>query len=487
MASGGDLFLGLDVGTQSTKALVYDAATGDVVERSQVTYDLIEGLPAGHAEQQPEMWLEAVVEAVGALDRRGEIRGIGVSGQQHGAVLLGEQYEVVRAAKLWCDTSTSEEAAALSAELGRSVPAGFTAPKLRYVAEREPDVWARTRHVVLPHDFINACLCHDLFTEAGDASGTGYLDPRTGRYDEDAVARTAPGLAEKLPPIVATGAVAGRLVESTAQRLGLTAGIPVSAGGGDNMMSAIGAGATGPGVVVCSLGTSATVFAFTGAPLLDPEGLIADFRASSVMPGTAEPGHLPLLCVMNCTEPLEAIRELTGRGHDELTALARAVPPGAEGVTFVPFLVGERVPNMPNARGTLTGLGANGLDAGVLYRAALEGVAMNLASGLDRMRGLGLDVAEVRLVGGAARNALWAEILAACFGAAVRPMAETETAALGAAMQAAAAARGVDPGTLPRSGGEGEAVTASTALADAYAALRPRFAAEVEAAGHRRE
>ena len=153
----------------------------------------------------------------------------------------------------------------------------------------------------------------------------------------------------------------------------------------------------------------------------------------------------------------------------------------------MPFLVGERVPNMPNARGTLTGLGANGLDAGVLYRAALEGVAMNLASGLDRMRGLGLDVAEVRLVGGAARNALWAEILAACFGAAVRPMAETETAALGAAMQAAAAARGVDPGTLPRSGGEGEVVTASTALADAYAALRPRFAAEVEAAGHRRE
>ena len=270
MASGGDLFLGLDVGTQSTKALVYDAATGDVVERSQVTYDLIEGLPAGHAEQQPEMWLEAVVEAVGALERRGEVRGIGVSGQQHGAVLLGEQYEVVRAAKLWCDTSTSAEAAALSAELGRSVPpasprrscvrGGARARRVGPHASRGPPPRLHQR-LPLPR----------LFTEAGDASGTGYLDPRTGRYDDDAVARTAPGLAEKLPPIVATGAVAGRLVASTAERLGLAAGIPVSAGGGDNMMSAIGR-ATGSGVVVCSLGTSATVFAFTGAPLLDPEG-----------------------------------------------------------------------------------------------------------------------------------------------------------------------------------------------------------------------
>lgn len=486
MAPARELFLGLDVGTQSTKALLLDPDTGEVCERSSVAYDLIDGLPDGHAEQHPLTWLDAVTRAVGALEARDEIAGIGVSGQQHGAVLLDKDFAPIRNAKLWCDTSTSEESEALSAALGRAVPTGFTAPKLRYTADREPELWERTAHVLLPHDFINACLTHELFTEAGDASGTGYFDPVAGTYDARAVEATAPGLADKLPPLVSTGQIAARLCESTAAQLGLRAGIPVSAGGGDNMMSAIGAGATKPGVAVCSLGTSATVFAFAGAPLVDPGGLIAAFRASSVLPGEDTPGHLPLLCVMNCTGPLEELKALTGQDHAALTEAARAVAPGSGGVTFVPFLAGERVPNLPNARGTLTGLGVGSLSPGVLYRATLEGVALNLASGLDRMRSLGFEAGEIRLVGGAARNDLWASMLAACFGAPVVPLDETETAALGAAVQAAAAARGVEPAALASNAGSSR-VDPDPALVDAYAAVTPRFADEVERVRNRCE
>ena len=209
------------------------------------------------------------------------------------------------------------------------------------------------------------------------------------------------------------------------------------------MMSAIGSGTTKPGVVTCSLGTSATIFAFSDTPVMDPDGLIAPFRASSLAEN-GEPGHLPLLCTMNCTEPLEEICALTGKGHGELTALAEDVPAGCggRGVEFVPFLVGERVPDLPNARGSISGLGLGSLRPGVLYRAALEGVSNNLAAGLDRMRAAGVVPEEIRLVGGAARNRLWQRILGEVFRVPIVRMDEPESAALGAAKQACTAVRG---------------------------------------------
>lgn len=440
MSGDGDLFLGVDVGTQSTKAVLVDVDSGGVLARASRSYDLIPGLPVGHAEQHPDTWTEAVIATIRevslGLGRR--VCGVGVSGQQHGAVLLGAGDEALRPAKLWCDTSAAEEAAALSVELGRTVPAGFTAPKLRWSAEREPELWARVRRVLLPHDYINLFLTGEFFTEVGDASGTGYLDPARGAYDAEAVDKTAPGLGDFLPPLRPCVAPAGTLTAAAASALGLEAGIPVSAGGGDNMMSAIGAGATRPGVSVCSLGTSATVFAFSARPAVDPGGDIASFRASSAdEQGGA--GHLPLLCVMNCTQPLEDLKVLTGKGHDELTELARTASMGDE--LLVPFFMGERVPNLPDATASLTGLRPGSLSPGVLYRAALEGVALNLASGVERMRGMGIEPEEVRLVGGAARNSLWQEILATAFGVPVRVLVETETAAVGAALQVAAAVR----------------------------------------------
>jgi len=484
-----ELFLGLDIGTQSTKAVLVDVDAGEVVARASEAYDLIEGLPPGHAEQQPEMWLEAVIKTVRAVGHGSEVTGIGVSGQQHGAVLCGADFSVLRAAKLWCDTSAAGSAAALSEQLGRSIPAGFTGPKLRWVADHEPEIWARVAQVILPHDFINACLSHEFFTEAGDASGTGYFDPVAGAYDTVAMEATAPGLAEFVPRLVPCDRVAAELVPRMADQLGLRAGTPISAGGGDNMMSAIGAGATRPGVSVCSLGTSGTIFAFSEAPVIDPEGAIAAFRASSPMSGavsgavssTGEAGHLPLLCVMNCTEPLEAICALTGQRHGALTEQARSASMGDE--LFVPFLVGERVPNLPGATGTLSGLRAGSLSPGVLYRAALEGVSLNLAAGLDRLRANGVEPEEVRLVGGAARNPLWQSILATVFGVPVRVLAETETAAVGAALQAAAAVREVPVDELAqafvRFDGDAVPPTDDAGDRDRLAGLRERLAEAV--------
>ena len=183
---------------------------------------------------------------------------------------------------------------------------------------------------------------------------------------------------------------------------------------------------------------------------------------------------------MNCTEPLAKLRTLTGKSHGELTELSRHVPIGCEGTTFVPFLAGERVPNLPDARGALTGLGLGSFTPGVLYRAALEGAALNLAAGLDRMRGLGLAPSVIRLVGGAAKNALWPSILAGAFDCPVEVLGETETAALGAAIQAAAAARGVRVSEILVSNAAGAAAAPQEADRLAYADLRARFAEAVK-------
>lgn len=457
--SSSSLWLGLDVGTQGTKALLLDIeGQGRVVGRGVSSYGLIEGLPPGHMEQHPTAWLDAIEAAVrkaladAAAESPGaeasqvasRVKGIGVSGQQHGAVLLNAGHQAVRSAKLWCDTSTAEQAQALSEQLGQPIPAGFTAPKLRYIAEREPHIWDETEHVVLPHDFVNAWLTGEIFTEAGDASGTGYLAsgsllklPSAYRPDLDAI---APGLSERVPSLVPSNSVAGALRQVAANTLGLPSGIPVSAGGGDNMMSAIGSGATRPGVVTCSLGTSGTVFGYAARPLVDPTGAIAAFRTSSEGAGV-EPGHLPLLCIMNCTSVLNQVCELTGRSHGDLTQAARDVPMGSHGMLFVPYVVGERVPDLPHARGRIVGLSTD-LSPAVLYRSALEGVSFSLGVGLDSMGALGMSIDEVRLVGGAARNPLWRSILASVFGCPVHLVEETETGALGAALQIASAVRG---------------------------------------------
>ncbi|MEC9477164.1 MAG: xylulokinase [Planctomycetota bacterium] len=433
------LYLGLDVGTQGVKGVVIDPETRPcVIARAARSLDLIEGLPAGAAEQHPDDWWNAVIEVVHQLLANEEVEtdliaGVGISGQQHGSVFVDENDRVVRAAKLWCDTSTSAEAEELTDRIGRAVPVGFTASKVTWLARHEPDNWQQTDGVLLPHDFINLRLTGQRTMEAGDASGTGWFDVRERCFDEAAVAAVDEQLAAKLPRLLETGEAAGTVCPAAAQQLGIPEGVLVAPGGGDNMMSAIGSGATRAGTVVMSLGTSGTVFTRCDEPVVDPEGLIAPFCSS-------DGAWLPLLCVMNCTNVTEEVRN--GYFPDDpdalekLTDLAAAVEPGCGGVSFVPFLHGERVPNLPDATGTISGLRPGSFAPGVIFRAALEGITANLASGVDRLKGLGVTVDGLRLVGGGSRNPLWRQMIADALQVPVTLPEEPESGALGGALQA---------------------------------------------------
>jgi xylulokinase len=487
----GQLFLGLDVGTQGTKGLVIEApdagpARGAIVARAAQSYGLIAGLPPGAAEQHPDTWVDAARAVVHDLGRGadlGRLAGIGVSGQQHGCVVLDADGRCVRPAKLWCDTSTAAEARELAQRFGRNVPAGYTASKVLWLARHEPASFERVRAVLLPHDWLNFVLTGERRAEAGDASGTGWFDPVRRAWDLELAAAIHPRLPRMLPELVEPGTPAGRLAPAGAARLGLPgslAGIPVAAGGGDNMMSAIGAGATRSGVSVLSLGTSATVFTRSSTPVIDPEGLIAPFCDSTG-------GWLPLLCVMNATGVLEEVRAAFGSDLATLTREAAEVAPGCNGLVLLPYLAGERVPDLPHATGRLLGLRPGLLRRGLVFRAALEGVALNLALGIERMRALGLELDELRLAGGGAQNALWRQILADGLAAPVRVLVEPESAALGAALQALWTARrlagddvsadAVAAPWITLASGACEPDTRRVAL---YREARARFAAEVE-------
>jgi xylulokinase len=429
--------LGIDLGTQGAKALVLDAGAGRVLGRGAAPLAVDTPRP-GAAEQDPDRWIEAVTHAVrGALAGAGidpaSVAAIGVSGQQHGCVALDAADRPVRPAKLWCDTECADEAREFGARIGRPVPAGFTASKLMWMKSREPANFARVRRVLLPHDWVNLFLTGDAFTDCGDASGTGYFDAAARTYDRRAMDTIDPGLHAMVPRLVEADAVGGTLRAAAAEALGLRVGIPVSVGSGDNMMSALGAGAVDHGTLVVSLGTSGTLFGPSDRAVVDPSGLIAPFC-------DATGRWLPLLCTMNCTVVTEAVRACFGLPHGQLTDLAASEPIGAGGVTFLPYLQGERAPDWPHARGVLHGLESGSMRPGVLYRAALEGATLALVHGASRLAALGLPARELRVVGGGSRNALWRRILADAFGVPLRFPAEPESAALGAALQAAAVA-----------------------------------------------
>jgi xylulokinase len=468
------LYLGLDVGTQSTKAVLFDAETNRVVGRGSVAYDLLPTTVPGRAEQDPATWIDAVTRAgrealAAAPSPRAAVRGVAVSGQQHGLVLLDARGQVVRPAKLWCDTESAREAEELSAILGFPLPAAFTATKALWVARREPELWRRAERLLLPHDFVNHWLTGGKLraTEASDASGTGVFDAAERAWNLEAAAKVdarLPGLL--LPEVAGPGESVGELCAEAAEALGLAGAgadasmstILVGPGGGDNAMAALGAGVTRPGELVVSLGTSGTLFGVSAAPVLDASGVVAPFC-------DAAGRWLPLACTLNCTVAAEEVRRAFGSiERDEITRLAALEPPGCEGVTLLPFFAGERTPNVPHATGALLGLRPGHFARpGLLYRAALEGCTFALRAALARMRRLGMAPATaVRLVGGGAANALWRQVVADVLGLPVEvPPGEAaaDGAALGAAFQAAAIVEGgkkgrVDVGEYARAAAE---------------------------------
>ncbi len=437
------LFIGIDSGTQSTKAVVLDLATGKVIAEARAPHQLITGLPAGHMEQHPREWtaaLDAVILEVAAKIDRTQVRGIGVSGQQHGFVPLDAQGEVIRPAKLWCDTSTVAECALLTKKLGgpkavirrAGLPflPGYTAPKILWLKRHEPANYRRLRHVLLPHDYLNFHLTGNYFMEPGDASGTALLDVRQRTWSGETLKAIDKNLADWLPPISKSSDSAGTLRPALAKKYGFSSDVMVSAGGGDNMMGAIGTGNVAPGNVTASFGTSGTIYAYSNQPVIDPRGEIAAFCSSTG-------GWLPLLCTMNLTSVTELFRNLFGWDHAALEQAVAATPAGAGGLNLLPYFDGERTPNLPTGTGVLAGLNRHTLNPGHLARAAMEGATLNMNYGLRRLAALDVKPREIRVTGGGARSPVWRQIMADIFGVPVVAMVEDEGAALGGALQAA--------------------------------------------------
>jgi len=438
------LVLGIDSGTQSTKALAIDARSGAVLGAGAQAYGLLPNLPAGAKEQHPHTWRDAMTKAIKIALRQAkagaaEVKAIGVSGQQHGFVPLDSKGEVIRPAKLWCDTSTAAEcdditkalggpAATLEA-LGNSVLPGFTASKILWLKKHEPKNFKRLATVLLPHDYLNWWLTGRAVMEYGDASGTALLDVRRRQWSSAALGAIDADLAEKLPPLISSDQPAGTLQPTTAKALGLGTDTLVSAGGGDNMMGAIGTGNTRPGIVTASFGTSGTIYACADQPVVDPQGEIAAFCDSTNR-------WLPLLCTMNVTVATEMMRQDFGYTHAQFEKKAASVPPGARGLLLVPYLEGERTPNVPDGTGVMLGITSRTFTASHYARAAMEGVTLGMNYGLRRLAQLGVKANQIRATGGGARSRLWRQIMADVFNAEVVTLQVGEGAAYGAALQA---------------------------------------------------
>jgi xylulokinase len=435
------LVAGVDSSTQSCKVVVREAETGRLVRQGRA------GHPDG-TEVDPEAWWQALQQAVtdaGGLD---DVAAVSVAGQQHGMVCLDDAGDVVRPALLWNDTRSAPDAADLVAELGEAlgretgargvdeagrtawaeavgaVPvASFTVTKLRWLARQEPASAARTAAVCLPHDWLTWRLTGStdlatLVTDRSDASGTGYWSATTGDYRRDLL-RLALGTEPALPRVLGPSDPAGTT----------SSGAVLGPGAGDNAGAALGLGA-GPGDVVVSLGTSGVVTAVAAAPAADPTGIVAGFA-------DATGRYLPLVCTLNAARVLDATAGMLGVDHERLAELALAAPAGADGLVMVPWLEGERTPDVPDATGTLEGLTLATSTPAHLARAAVEGMLCGLAEGLDALVAQGAEPRRLLLVGGGAASRAVREIAPAVLGMPVVVPEPGEYVADGAARQAA--------------------------------------------------
>ena len=440
------LFLGIDCGTQGTKALILDAHSGEVLGQGAATHSLISGA-YGRREQDPAQWLEAFTCATRqALIAAGvdgqDILGIGVSGQQHGLVLLDDQGQALRAAKLWCDTESTAQNDRLLTHLGGEegslerlgvvIAPGYTVSKLLWTKEQYPEVFSRIARILLPHDYLNYWLTGRSCSEYGDASGTGYFNVRTRQWDLQLLRDIDPSgrLQAALPELIDAHQAVGTVLPHIAEHLGINPLALVSSGGGDNMMGAIGTGNIKPGAITMSLGSSGTVYAYADQPKVSPDASVATFCSSSG-------GWLPLICTMNLTNATGVIRELFELDIERFNELVALAPIGAEGVCMLPFLNGERVPALPHATGSLLGLTMTNLTQANLCRAVVEGTTYGLRYGLDVLRRNGLQSHSICLIGGGSKSAVWRQIVADIMNTPVICTGQSEAAALGAAIQAA--------------------------------------------------
>jgi xylulokinase len=449
--------LGIDVGTTGTRALLIDAA-GRVVAGATAEYPMFTPRPLW-AEQHPADWWAATVAATRqvlaeAAVEPGRVAGVGLTGQMHGLVLLDTQGEVLRPCIMWNDQRTAAQCAAITAEVGAAevlrltgnpVLPGFTAPKIAWVRENEPEVYRKAAKALLPKDYIRYCLTGGFFGEVSDASGTSLFDVGQRCWSDEML--KAVGVPRSwLPEVTESPVVSARVSPSAAAQTGLLAGTPVVGGGGDQAAQAVGTGIVDEGTVSATIGTSGVVFAASEAYRVEPQGRLHAFCH-------AVPGMWHLMGVMLSAggslrwyrdalcEPERVRAAKAGRDpYELLTEAAAEVAPGCEGLLFLPYLTGERTPYPdPNARGAFVGLTLRHGKAH-LTRAVLEGVSYGLRDSLELMRGLGLSVGQVRASGGGARSPLWRQILADVFDAEIATVRVTEGAAYGAGLLAAVGA-----------------------------------------------
>ena len=442
--------LGIDLGTQSVKVVFYDFEARETVAVESAALDLYQ-TDDGVAEQQAHWWIHALQQALQQVGKgvRSSVVAVGVSGQQHGFVPLNRSGEVQAPVKLWCDTSTGAECESIMRdfggpeacldEVGNLIVPGYTTSKVRWFRDKHPDLYEQMDSILLPHDYLNFYLTGERCMEAGDASGTGFLDIRTRQWSEKMLQAVDPNrdLRECLPNVRVNNETIGTLLPPIATALGLPPNIPVSIGGGDNMMGAIGTGNVTPGVVTVSLGTSGTVYACSDAPVIDKKGNIAAFCSSTG-------GWLPLLCTMNCTVSTELMRNLVGVDIANFEAQVEAAPRGSNGVMTVPFFNGERTPNLPDAKGVVLGLDTRNTTQPNLLRSAIEGATYALRFGYDEMNALGISAKEIVLTGGGVNSDTWRQVVADVFNAPVTVLKNSEGAAFGAALQALAMLGGAD-------------------------------------------
>jgi xylulokinase len=434
------VLVGLDVGTGGARAVAVNDS-GEIVTEASSEYPLHTPRP-GWTEQDPEDWWEGAKEVLAKVAAEaGEVGGIGLTGQMHGSVFLDDSDHIIRPALLWNDQRTQAQCDRITQVVGEERlisisgnPAltGFQAPKIVWLRDEEPENYEQVSRVLLPKDYVRLRLTGEYATDASDAAGTLLLDIRARDWSGEILnALEIPR--DWMPNVYEGPENTGALRESVAEEIGLPPGIPVAAGGGDNAAAAVGTGIVGPGLVNSSVGTSGVLFAHADEFNPDPSGRLHAFCH-------AVPGAYHLMGVtLSAGGSLSWWRETLGGDYDELVEAASEVPPGSEGLVFLPYLSGERTPHLdPKARGAFFGLTARHGDAH-MTRAVMEGVTFSLRDSLEIMRDLGVPIDDVRATGGGARSKLWRQLQSDIYATPIRRTVADEGPAFGAALLAGVA------------------------------------------------